>query len=159
MPINTIPEKMPAGGSNPAAGAINNLDSVTEMQSCEAFKSLRAALSNYGFKLVRTERHDGRTLYFLLADSTSIALKSIEEIRRFLKQLEVESIGHEFNRLKAKFNALGIALYRTDRRDGHVSFWVLAGVTLQRVHTIADVEECLEHHATRLYAQTKGVMQ
>lgn len=159
MPINTIPEKMPAGGSNPTAGAINSLDSDTGVQPCEAFKSLRVELADYGFKLVRTERHDGCTLYFLLADNTSIALKSIEEIRRFLKQLEVESIGHKFDRLKAKFNALGIALYRTDRRDGHVSFWVIAGITLQRVHTIADAEECLEQHANRLYAQTKGVMQ
>lgn len=159
MLINTIPEKMPAGGSNPAAGAIKSLDSVPGMQACEAFKSLRIALSNYGFNLVRTEKNDGRTLYFLLADSTSIALESIEEIRRFLKQLEVESVSHEFNRLKAKFNTLGIALYRTDCRDGHVSFWVLAWGTLRRVHTIADAEECLEHHANRLYAQTKGGMQ
>lgn len=158
MTNTTTSKEKPTGDGNPTAGATNGWDSDT-FQSHEVFEGLRAKLENYGFKLVRTERNDGIVLYFLSADNTSVGFESVVEIRQYLNQLEAESVGLDFNRLKRKFNSLGIALYRTDQRDGHVSYWVVAGLMLQRVHTLVDAEQCFEHHANRLRARPKGAEQ
>lgn len=159
MAINTTSKEKPTGDGYPTAGAINDRDSDTFQGPREVFEGLRAKLANYGFKLVRTEQSDGRVLFFLSADNTSVGFESVGEIRRYLNQLEAESVGLDFSRLKRKFNCLGIELYRTDQRDGHVSYWVVAGLMLQRVHTIADAEQCFEHHANRLRARPKGAVQ
>jgi len=153
MTINTIPKE------KPTVGAINDSDFLTEQPPLEAFERLRTGLADYGFKLVRSERNDGRVFYFLLAENSSVVFESVGEIGQYLDQLEAESVGLDFNRLKIKFNSLGIELYRTDQRDGHVSYWVAVGLMLQRVHTVADAEQCFEHHDKRIRARPKGAVQ
>lgn len=64
MSINTTPKEKPTGDGNPTAGAINDLDFLTESRPEKAFEILRAAFPMRGHTLHRTDPADGQLTYW-----------------------------------------------------------------------------------------------
>jgi hypothetical protein len=86
MTITTTPKEMPAGGGNPTAGAINDLDFPTAQRQGNAFQNLRAAFALRGCSLHRTDPTDGPVTYWVERWGIVRCLPTLHDVAHMLAQ-------------------------------------------------------------------------
>jgi hypothetical protein len=87
LSINTTPKEKPTGDGNPTAGAINDLDFLTESRPEKAFEILRAAFPMRGHTLHRTDPADGQLTYWAERWRLVRHLHTLHDAALFLAQI------------------------------------------------------------------------
>ena len=87
MSINTTPKEKPTGDGNPTAGAINDLDFLTESRPEKVFEILRAAFPMRRHTLHRTDPADGQLTYWAERWRLVRHLHTLHDAALFLAQI------------------------------------------------------------------------
>lgn len=141
---------------NESANQLEKRKFTARCQPENEFESLRLAFGAYRLKLRRTEQIDGPVSYLIMGANSADRVNSLTDLRRYLEQMESESIQSKFDELRAKFKDYGLLLQRTDRRDGPLMYWVEASNFAQVLRTITDANRFLEQVMNVLKGKSEG---